>query len=243
MISQKVSRGGEFKFAQTDLARIETDGTFSGYASLFGTEDLGRDVIAPGAFEKSLKRHGVNGIRMLFQHDPNQPIGVWEIVREDARGLYVKGRLTLDVARAREVHALMKEGGLNGLSIGFKTLKARRDPRTGARHLIEVDLWEISVVTFPMLPQAQVSSVKTALSPKRMLPTTREFERWLMRDAGLSRKQARTVIHSGFKSLDAKQDAAAGQSGVHMKPAEAIRAAAKRMHSHKNFRSHTGNSK
>jgi HK97 family phage prohead protease len=99
---------------------------------------------------------------MLFQHDPNQPIGVWLDVREDAHGLYVKGRLTLDVARAREVLALMRAGALDGLSIGYRTVRGRTDAGTGVRRLMEVDLWEISVVTFPMLPDARVSAVKTA---------------------------------------------------------------------------------
>ena len=241
MISQKTSRVGEYKFAQTDLARIESDGTFAGYASLFGAEDLGRDVIMPGAFKKSLQRQGAEGIRMLFQHDPNQPIGVWDIIREDARGLYVKGRLTLEVERAREVHALMKEGGLNGLSIGFKTIKGKRDQRSGLRQLYEVDLWEISVVTFPMLPQAQVSSVKAATTG-HALPTTREFERWLMRDAGLSRKQARTVIRSGYKSLNATRDAAIGQTtkSAPRDVAGAIRLAASKMRKPKNSSKYKG---
>jgi len=231
MISQKTSRVGEYKFAQTDLTRIDADGTFSGYASLFGAEDLGRDVIMPGAFAKSLARVGAEGIRMLFQHDPNEPIGVWDIIREDARGLYVKGRLTLEVERAREVHALMKQGGLNGLSIGFKAIRGKRNPRSSVRELYEVDLWEISIVTFPMLPQAQVSSVKAA-RVREPLPTTREFERWLMRDAGLSRKQARLVIHSGFKALESTRDAVFKPSttkSAKRSVAEAIRLAAAKM--------------
>ncbi|MEO1142606.1 MAG: HK97 family phage prohead protease, partial [Pseudomonadota bacterium] len=203
MTSQTGICGHEVKFAHADFERVEADGTFCGYASLFGREDLGHDIIMPGAFKKSLERQSSNGIRMLFQHDPNQPVGVWDVIREDERGLFVKGRLTLDVAKAREVHALMKDGGLNGLSIGYKTIKGKREQRSGVRRLYEVDLWEISVVTFPMLPEAQVSAVKSVgkNSAQKRLPTTREFEQWLMRDAGLSRKEARTVIRSGFKSL------------------------------------------
>lgn len=229
MILEKISRKGEYKFARTDHMRVETDGTFSGYASLFGAEDLGRDVIMPGAFRKSLEKAGVERIRMLFQHDPNQPIGVWDIIREDQRGLYVKGRLTLDVERAREVHALMKDGGLNGLSIGFKTIRGKREQRTGLRHLMEVDLWEISVVTFPMLPEAQISSVKTAQASRQSLPTTRQFERWLTRDAGLSRKEARTVIHSGFNKLGASRDAATETQATLKGAAATIRTATRKM--------------
>jgi hypothetical protein len=140
--------------------RLTANGSFDGYASLFGKEDKGRDLIMPGAFRASLIRRGASEIRMLFQHDPSQPIGVWEIVREDAVGLYVRGRLIEDVVRAREILALMRNGALDGLSIGFNTRRAIRDPRTGQRRLYEIDLWEISIVTFPMLPAARISAVK-----------------------------------------------------------------------------------
>ncbi|MEP3628877.1 MAG: HK97 family phage prohead protease [Hyphomicrobiales bacterium] len=245
MFSSKQVRLGEYKFAQTDLTHIDADGTFSGYASLFGAEDLGRDVLMPGAFRNSLKKQGADGVRMLFQHDPNVPIGVWDIIREDDRGLYVKGRLTLDVEKAREVHALMLDGGLNGLSIGFKTIKGKRDQKTGVRQIFEVDLWEISVVTFPMLPEAKITSVKTAISKaaaskRSSIPTTREFERWLTRDAGLTRKQARVVIHSGFKSLGETRDALTTDNKTRRSPAAAIRAATLKMRASKTPRSLKG---
>ena len=199
----------EVKFARARLSAVEADGTFTGYASLFGQADLGRDMVMPGAFAASLARRGASGVKMLFQHDPNQPIGVWLEVREDADGLCVKGRLTTEVAKAREVLSLMRAGALDGLSIGYRTVRGRTDAKTGIRSLIEVDLWEISVVTFPLLPEARVSAVKAARAEGR-LPTTREFERFLVQDAGLTRSQARTVIGSGFKSLVGKRDAAGG---------------------------------
>ncbi len=149
----------ETKFARAALA-VEADGTFAGYASLFGKADLGRDMVMPGAFAASLRKRGAGGIKMLYQHDPNQPIGVWGEIREDGRGLYVKGRLTTGVARAREVLSLMREGALDGLSIGYRTVRGRTDKKTGIRQLLEIDLWEISVVTFPMLPEARVEAVK-----------------------------------------------------------------------------------
>jgi HK97 family phage prohead protease len=187
-------------------AKSLDDGVFEGYASLFNREDLGHDVITPGAFRESLASRGAQRIKMLFQHDPAEPIGVWDEIREDTRGLYVRGRLMTAVAKAREVLALMRAGALDGLSIGFKTVKARRDAATGVRRLDKVDLWEISVVTFPMLPGARVESVKTrpfAVSS----PTEREFERWLTRDAGLTRMEARAVLRSGFHGLKALRDA------------------------------------
>jgi HK97 family phage prohead protease len=150
----------ERKFARVELADVEADGSFEGYASLFGKVDLGRDLVEPGAFRASLAKRGAAGIRMLFQHDPAEPIGSWIEVAEDARGLRVKGRLSLAVARGREVHALMRQGALDGLSIGFRTVRAKTDAKTGVRRIAEVDLWEISIVTFPMLPEARVAAVK-----------------------------------------------------------------------------------
>jgi uncharacterized protein len=132
------------------------DGHFTGYASLFGVPDLGRDVVMPGAFAASLARRGPSGVRMLFQHDPAEPIGRWLALKEDARGLYVEGRLNLAVQRAREVAALMQDHALDGLSIGFRTLKAQPGA-DGSRRLQQIDLWEISVVTFPMQPSARAS--------------------------------------------------------------------------------------
>lgn len=151
---------GERKFVDLALADVTSQGSFTGYASLFGSVDLGRDVVERGAFAKSLARRGAGGIRMLFQHDPAEPIGVWTELREDERGLFVRGRLTREVARAREVLGLMKSGALDGLSIGFRTIKARSEPATGVRRIVEADLWEISVVTFPMLPGARIDNVK-----------------------------------------------------------------------------------
>lgn len=194
----------ERKFVDLVLGDVDADGSFSGYASLFGAVDLGRDMVMRGAFARSLRERGPAGIRMLYQHDPAAPIGVWTELREDARGLFVKGRLAGGVAKAREVLALMRDRALDGLSIGFRTVRARKDVRTGVRQILEADLWEISVVTFPMLPGARVETVKGGL------PTVRTFERWLTRDAGLTRGEARAVIARGYASLAAGRDAAAG---------------------------------
>ncbi|WP_312798711.1 HK97 family phage prohead protease, partial [Tianweitania sp.] len=113
-------------------------------------------IVERGAFAKSLRTRGASGVRMLFQHDPAQPIGVWTELREDERGLFVRGRLQTDVARGREILALMKAGALDGLSIGFRAEKARKEAASGFRRILEADLWEISVVTFPMLPGARI---------------------------------------------------------------------------------------
>lgn len=140
------------------------DGHFIGYASLFGVPDLGNDVVAPGAFVGSLGERGAAGVRMLFQHDPAEPIGRWLSLREDARGLRVEGLINLAVQRGREADALMREGGLDGLSIGFRTLRSSPQ-RGGLRRLLAVDLWEISLVTFPLLPGARAAVPDGAASP------------------------------------------------------------------------------
>ena len=216
----------ETKRAAFDIAHVDDTGAFEGYASLFGAEDLGHDLVLRGAFEASLAKRGASGVRMLFQHDPADPIGAWDEIREDEEGLYVRGRLTLDVGRAREIHALMKAGALDGLSIGFHTVKAVRDRLTGIRQLIEIDLWEISVVTFPMQPGARVRAVKT-VPPFSRLPTERDLERRLLRDAGLSRHQARALIAGGYKALSCPRDAGgAGPDLAHL--ARTIRSAGAR---------------
>ncbi len=144
-------------------ARLAMDatGTFTGYASLFGVTDLAGDVVLPGAFRGSLAARGAGGVKLLYQHDPAEPLGRWLDIAEDAKGLRVTGLLHPEVAKAREVLSLMKAGILDGLSIGFRTVKARTDAKSGVRRVAEVDLWEISIVTFPMLPGARVTSVES----------------------------------------------------------------------------------
>jgi hypothetical protein len=150
----------EHKFARLGGDVTVTDGTaIEGYASLFGATDQGGDVVEAGAYKGSLSRLAAMGgrVKMLWQHDPAEPIGVWDEVREDARGLYVKGRILTDVARGREAAALIGAGAIDGLSIGYRTLKAVKDDQ-GRRRLNELELWEVSLVTFPMLPQARVAA-------------------------------------------------------------------------------------
>lgn len=175
------------KFAGLALETVTGSGRFTGYASLFDAVDLGRDAIAPGAFAASLKRRGAAGVKMLFQHDPAEPIGRWLSISEDRRGLRVEGQLSAGVARAREVHALMADGAIDGLSIGFQTIRARKDERTGIRRILEADLWEISVVTFPMLPDARISALKAAERLPSRAPEPAELktlERAIRRAAG-----------------------------------------------------------
>lgn len=147
----------ETKFRRFDGELALKEGAeISGYASLFGASDQGGDVVQRGAYGGSLTRLAAQGrgVKMLWQHDPTQPIGVWDEVREDERGLLVKGRLLLEVRAAREAHVLLKAGAIDGLSIGYRTLRAEK--AAGQRLLHEIELWEVSLVTFPMLPDARV---------------------------------------------------------------------------------------
>ncbi len=148
-------------FFELDVKSITEDGTFSGYASLFGVKDLGRDIVAAGAFTKSLKSRPAGRVKMLRGHDTAEPIGVWTSLVEDQRGLKATGQLILTTVKGKETYELMKAGALDGLSIGYKSIKDSFDRKSGTRLLEALDLYEISIVVFPMLPAATVSRVKS----------------------------------------------------------------------------------
>jgi len=175
----------------------DEDGSFEGYASVFDVVDLGMDVVAKGAFTKSLGSG--RRVKMLWQHSMADPIGVWDEVREDDRGLFVKGRLLKDVQKGRETMALLKAGAIDGMSIGYRTIEAMAEAGGRVRKLLEIELHEISIVTNPMLPSATVTSVKS-------ITTEREFEAFL-RDAGYSRKEATALTLHGFRGLNNLRDA------------------------------------
>lgn len=177
-------------------------GTFEGYASVFDVVDSASDRMAAGAFRRSLDEHKRHGRfpPLLWQHDVAQPIGAWREIYEDSHGLYVKGDLFVaDIPRAREAYKLMRESVVNGLSIGYRVKQSHRDQKSGVRVLTEVDLLEISMVTFPANDSARITRVKSALAAGAV-PSEREFEAFL-RDAGFSRKQAKGVLSDGYKSL------------------------------------------
>ena len=181
---------------QLDLKALTEEGEFEGYASTFGNVDRGGDVVEAGAFTKTLQK-GAGKIKMLFQHDPSQPLGKWTDAKEDRRGLFVKGKLNLEVQKAKETLALMRDGAIDSMSIGFRTLKqAVGDKPNVYRKLLEVDLWEISLVTFPMNDKALVRSVKEDM-------TIRDVEKAL-RDAGLSNAFAKLVAAHGFEGAKSR---------------------------------------
>jgi HK97 family phage prohead protease len=127
--------------------------SIDGYASLWGVADLNGDVVERGAFAASLARTGASGVRMLHQHESRAAVGIWERMLEDEHGLFVEGRIMDWSADGRFAQALSRAGALDGLSIGFRSRRARREGRL--RVLVEVELWEVSLVTFPMLPGAR----------------------------------------------------------------------------------------
>lgn len=167
MTADNGATGGapERKFTGPEARLSVTDEhVVAGYASVFGKKDQSGDVVQKGAYSASLTRLAAAGgrVKMLWQHDPGQPIGVWDEVREDATGLWVKGRILTDIGKGREAAALLAAGAIDGLSIGYRTVKAERDGKE-QRLLSELELWEVSLVTFPMLAEARVSAKADAL--------------------------------------------------------------------------------
>ncbi len=145
---------------------LDDDGRFEGYASLFNLRDRSGDVVKSGAFRRSLRTKQVSDVRLLHQHKAEEPIGIWEEIFEDTRGLFVRGRLILESPRAAEVWALMREGAIDGLSIGYKTVRAGKTAAPKGRTLFDIDLWEISLVTFPLLAGARVTRLSGGEAPR-----------------------------------------------------------------------------
>ncbi|MEM8553179.1 MAG: HK97 family phage prohead protease [Pseudomonadota bacterium] len=168
----------------TGRASVDCLGRFCGYASLFGRVDLSGDVVEQGAFARSLGRRGARAVGMLLEHDPASSIGLWLAMDEDAFGLWVEGRLT-GGDRASEAAKRMAQGALDGLSIGFRTVASERDERAGVRRLKEIDLWEVSLVMSPMLPEARARA-SGAAPHKRETPARAV-------DAGLLTRMRRTT--------------------------------------------------
>lgn len=176
-----------------EIRATGNSGEVEGYGSVFGVKDSYDDIIIPGAFAETLKAHKASGTMpaLLWQHNQSEPIGVWREMSEDAKGLRMKGQLALDTVRGKEAFALMKLGALNGLSIGFVTNKSTRDHVTDIRTITEIDLWEVSLVTFPANTNARVTDVRAI--DLGAIQTIRQAEQAL-RDAGLSGSEAKGLI-------------------------------------------------
>lgn len=166
-------------------------GTIEGYGSVYGIEDKGGDIVASGAFADSLKSG--RKPKMLWQHDPKIPIGVWDEVKEDQRGLVVKGRLNLDTTAGRDALGNLRMGSVDGLSIGYKTTDAEYDQKTSIRTIKTAELWEVSVVTFAMQELAGVHSVKSQDEIDGM--DVAELEQHMREAWDAPRTEAKRVIH------------------------------------------------
>ena len=179
----------------------EAKGMFSCYASIFGNKDLGNDVVVQGAFQKSIRAKGARKIKMRFQHDTKEPIGVYTKVREDAQGLYVEGKLAMQTQKGREVYELMKMGAIDGLSVGYRVDAKGYSYDAGGkkRYLKQVDIMEISAVNFPMNPKPRVNAVK---AEER---TVRDWEAFLRDEGGLSRSESKVAASAVTKALDQRE--------------------------------------
>lgn len=177
-----------------EVKQVSDAGDIEGYGSTFGNVDQGYDIVEPGAFEKTLEERGLP--KMLWGHDFwEPPIGKWTKAKEDDFGLFLKGQINLDTQRGAEVHSNLKMGTLDGLSIGY--LEKDADFANGVRHLKEIDLFEVSVVTFPMNELARVDAVKQKIEDGI---SKRELEH-ILQEAGMSRAQARKLIKHGHEGL------------------------------------------
>lgn len=185
-----------------EIKAVEETGVFEGYGSVFGVLDSYNEVVAQGAFQTSLAAWKSKGRMpsLLWQHRSSEPAGVYLEMREDNKGLYVKGQLALKTARGSEAYELLKLNALSGLSIGYREVRVEEDKGTRIITLKELDLWEVSLVTFPSNDEARVGVVKEIIRDGDV-PTAREMEEFL-RDAGFSRAQAKAFIADGYKGLN-----------------------------------------
>lgn len=183
------------------IKAVEKSGEFSGYGSVFGVEDSYGDVVVPGAFEDSLKSKMP---AMLWQHDACEPVGVYTKVVEDEKGLYVEGKLLIDGdPLAVRAHAHLMAGSISGLSIGYRNVDWEWDSVLEVFKIKKVDLWEISLVTFPANDAARIDNVKNSLM-RDEVPAPKTVER-LLRDAGFSRRQAKVFMAKGYGGIDQRE--------------------------------------
>ena len=180
-------------------ATVTAAGVFAGLASTFGkpADRLG-DVVAPGAFSASLSEHKAAGTMpaLLWAHEPAEPVGKWTSLTETSTGLQAEGQLTLELARAKDAHALMRDGALS-LSIGYRTRKSNY--REGSRILEDLDLVEISLVAMPANPRAKITTVKGAIQGPGDLEAA-------LREIGFSSREAKRIVAGGWKAY-ARDDA------------------------------------
>ena len=184
---------------ECDYKELDTDddGSFEGYASVFNNKDLGNDVIKQGSFSNTIKSKKPKQIKLLYQHKTDEPIGVIDSLAEDTRGLKIKGRLAMGTQKGREVFELMKMGALDSMSIGYRLSQDdyKYSDKLKKRTISNLDLMEVSMVTFPMNPKAKVTKVKLASMD------VRELEKYLC-DIGMTNSVAEQSAGVLFKSFN-----------------------------------------
>ena len=183
---------------ESEIKAENSKGIFTGYGSIFGNEDQGNDIMQKGAFTKSLVNRPVSKVKMLYQHKTDEPIGVFTDMYEDSKGLFVKGQLAMGTQKGREAYELLKMGALDGMSIGFRADPEKQgynENKRGVRTLKEVDLMEISLVTFPMNESALIETVKGNAK------NIREWEKILREAGNLSRTEAKIGAKALSESL------------------------------------------
>ena len=185
----------QFKSSSMEIKELGKDGEVEGYASVYGIVDQGGDIVMKGAFEKTIKavHEGRRRIKMLWQHDPGSPIGVWDVMSEDSKGLIMKGRILTEVQKGSDTLELLKASAIDGLSIGYKTVDADFivNDQGRIRQLKDLDLMEVSFVTFPMNTEATVIDVKN-------LSSRCDVEH-LLRDAGVPGGFAKLLVKYGYE--------------------------------------------
>ncbi|MFC0243666.1 HK97 family phage prohead protease [Rhodopseudomonas telluris] len=191
-------------------------GEIEGYASVFGVRDSYNEVVMPGAFADSLAKHTREGTYplMLWQHNPDEPIGVWNELSDDGKGLFGKGKLLQGVRRADEALIMLKAGAIQGMSIGYREVDVEPADAGGPRKLIKLDLLEASIVSFPANRRARVDAVKSEAAlgdfARRLRdgepPSIKEFED-ILREAGVPKSMAAQIASVGYaKAIRSESD-------------------------------------
>lgn len=185
-----------------DIKADAQTGEIEGYGSVFGVKDLGDDIVAAGAFADSLSSGRMP--KMLWQHDASDPVGIWDEATEDNNGLRLRGRILTETSRGRDAFAFARAKVIDGLSIGFRAQEYDMDSKSGVRTITKAQLWEVSLVTFPMNESARIDAVKSAEEIDAMTET--EIEKCLREADGFSRAEAKRIVHR-LMSIGAQREA------------------------------------
>lgn len=209
----------KFQDGKFEIKEVTATGTFSGYGNVYDVADQGDDIVASGAFAESLKEWAAKGRMpaMLWQHNSRQPIGAYQSMKEDSTGLLVEGKLAMKTQLGAEAYELMKMDAISGLSIGFQTREDSYDQKLGIRTIKKGDLYECSLVTFPMNDDSRVAAVKTI----EEIGDLSGFELYLREVGGVSRSQAKALVSRMF-NLARREGAPAADQSAELKAITAL---------------------